>query len=148
MCTAVILIIELYVYLDCCLLHSFFFSSRRRHTRCALVTGVQTCALPISRALSRCCVLDGSATSCVFSCRRLAFCSSSSSSWNIRARATPTPATLKTYTRRSSAGIARPLYQTRYGLCKGSDGRESHAQSPGFNFEVTVHDRKSHSQSK
>src|SRR3546814_10170288 len=28
----------------------FFFSSRRRHTRCALVTGVQTCALPIFRA--------------------------------------------------------------------------------------------------
>src|SRR3546814_5349250 len=25
-----------------------FFSSRRRHTRCALVTGVQTCALPIA----------------------------------------------------------------------------------------------------
>src|SRR3546814_5977404 len=31
---------------DICLF--FFFSSRRRHTRCALVTGVQTCALPIS----------------------------------------------------------------------------------------------------
>src|SRR3546814_1414311 len=33
----------------CCLLYScfFFFSSRRRHTSCALVTGVQTCALPI-----------------------------------------------------------------------------------------------------
>src|SRR3546814_9173731 len=30
------------------LLCVFFFSSRRRHTRCALVTGVQTCALPIS----------------------------------------------------------------------------------------------------
>src|SRR3546814_10079671 len=30
------------------LLSFFFFSSRRRHTRCALVTGVQTCALPIS----------------------------------------------------------------------------------------------------
>src|SRR3546814_2648132 len=30
----------------------FFFSSRRRHTRCALVTGVQTCALPISRDVS------------------------------------------------------------------------------------------------
>src|SRR3546814_8372452 len=29
----------------------FFFSSRRRHTRCALVTGVQTCALPISWAV-------------------------------------------------------------------------------------------------
>src|SRR3546814_10803716 len=29
----------------------FFFSSRRRHTRCALVTGVQTCALPILREL-------------------------------------------------------------------------------------------------
>src|SRR3546814_1114016 len=31
----------------CCV---FFFSSRRRHTRCALVTGVQTCALPIWQA--------------------------------------------------------------------------------------------------
>src|SRR3546814_5616284 len=29
----------------------FFFSSRRRHTRCALVTGVQTCALPILLAM-------------------------------------------------------------------------------------------------
>src|SRR3546814_4190228 len=29
------------------LLCLYFFSSRRRHTRCALVTGVQTCALPI-----------------------------------------------------------------------------------------------------
>src|SRR3546814_12135937 len=33
-----------------CGIVSFFFSSRRRHTRCALVTGVQTCALPISLA--------------------------------------------------------------------------------------------------
>src|SRR3546814_14174822 len=31
------------------MLRVFFFSSRRRHTRCALVTGVQTCALPIWR---------------------------------------------------------------------------------------------------
>src|SRR3546814_2116857 len=31
----------------------FFFSSRRRHTRCALVTGVQTCALPISIPCTR-----------------------------------------------------------------------------------------------
>src|SRR3546814_17936243 len=30
----------------------FFFSSRRRHTRCALVTGVQTCALPISHSVA------------------------------------------------------------------------------------------------
>src|SRR3546814_1542549 len=30
----------------------FFFSSRRRHTRCALVTGVQTCALPILISVS------------------------------------------------------------------------------------------------
>src|SRR3546814_11342221 len=30
-------------------MYFFFFSSRRRHTRCALVTGVQTCALPISQ---------------------------------------------------------------------------------------------------
>src|SRR3546814_11611534 len=32
----------------------FFFSSNRRHTRCALVTGVQTCALPVS-----CSTIDG-----------------------------------------------------------------------------------------
>src|SRR3546814_8148615 len=36
-------------FVFCC----FFFSSRRRHTRCALVTGVQTCALPISSSLAR-----------------------------------------------------------------------------------------------
>src|SRR3546814_20970952 len=35
------------VRVECCVLVWFFFSSRRRHTRCALVTGVQTCALPI-----------------------------------------------------------------------------------------------------
>src|SRR3546814_5500854 len=33
---------------DGILISDLFFSSRRRHTRCALVTGVQTCALPIS----------------------------------------------------------------------------------------------------
>src|SRR3546814_8968033 len=31
----------------------FFFSSRRRHTRCALVTGVQTCALPRAEGCAR-----------------------------------------------------------------------------------------------
>src|SRR3546814_8902660 len=35
---------------ECSTVLCFFFSSRRRHTRCALVTGVQTCALPISFA--------------------------------------------------------------------------------------------------
>src|SRR3546814_3840255 len=35
--------IGVYLFVVVC----FFFSSRRRHTRCALVTGVQTCALPI-----------------------------------------------------------------------------------------------------
>src|SRR3546814_11062698 len=37
-----------------CYLIFFFFSSRRRHTRCALVTGVQTCALPIFPEVLRC----------------------------------------------------------------------------------------------
>src|SRR3546814_4617606 len=39
----------------------FLFSSRRRHTRCALVTGVQTCALPISVCAKslRCLQTDG-----------------------------------------------------------------------------------------
>src|SRR3546814_6479111 len=39
----------------------FFVSSRRRHTRCALVTGVQTCALPICYVLSDAETLDHSA---------------------------------------------------------------------------------------
>src|SRR3546814_8280247 len=39
----------LHVALLCLSFFVFFFSSRRRHTRCALVTGVQTCALPISK---------------------------------------------------------------------------------------------------
>src|SRR3546814_6403003 len=41
----------------------FFFSSRRRHTICALVAGVQTCALPISRqvpSLAYACSMIGS----------------------------------------------------------------------------------------
>src|SRR3546814_7380496 len=37
------LFLSLFLFIVFC----FFFSSRRRHTRCALVTGVQTCALPI-----------------------------------------------------------------------------------------------------
>src|SRR3546814_3539518 len=37
----------------------FFFSSRRRHTICALVTGVQTCALPIFAAQSHERLSDG-----------------------------------------------------------------------------------------
>src|SRR3546814_768653 len=41
LCTCVISVLIL------CMVIYFFFSSRRRHTRCALVTGVQTCALPI-----------------------------------------------------------------------------------------------------
>src|SRR3546814_10577154 len=49
--------IALNLYVDCtvticavffvCVFCVFFFSSIRRHTSCALVTGVQTCALPI-----------------------------------------------------------------------------------------------------
>src|SRR3546814_3288806 len=43
-----VLLVTIIVVCVCCwLLWFFFFSSRRRHTRCALVTGVQTCALPI-----------------------------------------------------------------------------------------------------
>src|SRR3546814_3125817 len=38
----------LFIAFAWCFFLCFFFSSRRRHTRCALVTGVQTCALPIS----------------------------------------------------------------------------------------------------
>src|SRR3546814_14782034 len=50
----VFLVILLYSYiLRLSYVDGFFFSSRRRHTRCALVTGVQTCALPISNQKSK-----------------------------------------------------------------------------------------------
>src|SRR3546814_11193046 len=41
-----------WIILDMFVFAFFFFSSRRRHTRCALVTGVQTCALPILASAS------------------------------------------------------------------------------------------------
>src|SRR3546814_12544252 len=42
------------IWRRCCVCTcAFFFSSRRRHTRCALLTGVQTCALPISVGRAR-----------------------------------------------------------------------------------------------
>src|SRR3546814_4886729 len=41
------------LYVPVCRIAVLFFSSRRRHTRCALVTGVQTCALPICRTGNR-----------------------------------------------------------------------------------------------
>src|SRR3546814_4584206 len=63
----------------------FFFSSRRRHTRCALVTGVQTCALPISHpcspAASASLRPSGSApTTCCPRARCSTWCSASSTS--------------------------------------------------------------------
>src|SRR3546814_388082 len=50
-CYSVVVVVfreMVYVFLFLVVIFVFFFSSRRRHTRCALVTGVQTCALPIS----------------------------------------------------------------------------------------------------
>src|SRR3546814_7117253 len=53
--------VVLYMSVTVVIYVSFFFSSRRRHTRCALVTGVQTCALPISRRCQACRVSQGAA---------------------------------------------------------------------------------------
>src|SRR3546814_3297543 len=66
-----------------CLCVLFFFSSRRRHTRCALVTGVQTCALPIwtaevvatdADATSFILALDRNATPESYQAQALALC--------------------------------------------------------------------------
>src|SRR3546814_12050841 len=54
----------------CSLFFFFFFSSRRRHTRCALVTGVQTCALPIYRTHKRRRIELCSAWANIFRCLR------------------------------------------------------------------------------
>src|SRR3546814_1038558 len=47
MCSIVYILFSVVFHVFVFLFCFFFFSSRRRHTRCALVTGVQTCALPI-----------------------------------------------------------------------------------------------------
>src|SRR3546814_6362929 len=47
MCVRLCSLFWLLLSQDVLCVYIFFFSSRRRHTRCALVTGVQTCALPI-----------------------------------------------------------------------------------------------------
>src|SRR3546814_2060255 len=51
-----LLLLIIYVVFCCCVFSAddciFFFSSRRQHTRCALVTEVHTCALPIYAARS------------------------------------------------------------------------------------------------
>src|SRR3546814_10616558 len=49
-CLRVFVCVDVIVVIIC-----FFFSSRRRHTRCALVTGVQTCALPICHSVGLLC---------------------------------------------------------------------------------------------
>src|SRR3546814_2485876 len=54
MCQLVVLYFHpVLICIYCFFCFIFFFSSRRRHTRCALVTGVQTCALPISQRILR-----------------------------------------------------------------------------------------------
>src|SRR3546814_1913040 len=49
-------------FYPCVITAFFFFSSRRRHTRCALVTGVQTCALPICSSAQTARTADGITT--------------------------------------------------------------------------------------
>src|SRR3546814_7854487 len=77
------------MYCSCVDIFFFFFSSRRRHTRCALVTGVQTCALPISTWSP---------------CRR----SSASAANRPTARAASTAATSPPASGRSSLPSSRP----------------------------------------
>src|SRR3546814_1925972 len=52
-CLSTVLNARRFHFFCCSYVLCFFFSSRRRHTRCALVTGVQTCALPISSGRRR-----------------------------------------------------------------------------------------------
>src|SRR3546814_7295651 len=93
----------------------FFFSSRRRHTRCALVTGVQTCALPIFSA-------SASEYHCSYATMgRGRFLSSSSGKFvctsfadlNSRARATVIRAPCKTSSSRSRLYRSNPSAMAR-----------------------------------
>src|SRR3546814_6640544 len=59
------LLFYFYVFVCVVVCFFFFFASRRRHTRCALVTGVQTCALPILRERGALPVRDGQADAVV-----------------------------------------------------------------------------------
>src|SRR3546814_7729500 len=75
-----------YMYLIFCIF--CFFSSRRQHTRCALVTVVQTFALPIFELTKQFLVnagvrLDNYRISCDFTQRNYTGTQSESSSWNM-----------------------------------------------------------------
>src|SRR3546814_11208428 len=110
----------------------FFFSSRRRHTRCALVTGVQTCALPISLIhrssipylLSR--TRIGSAST------RATFAGRSGLSRYI------TVATTKPAAARQNAGAMNPFCATLTGPCH-SESPITAPPSPGR--ETSIHPR-------
>src|SRR3546814_2842820 len=56
-CIYFLLWLVLYCF-ECIMLLFFFFSGRGRHTICALVTGVQTCALPIYATVAPACGID------------------------------------------------------------------------------------------
>src|SRR3546814_6216876 len=78
----------------------FFFSSRRRHTRCALVTGVQTCALPISAFPDG---VGGGSWAGNAGCRPAPFCRSAGIDWR-RAAYPDDPWLLPAIADRLSAG--------------------------------------------
>src|SRR3546814_2480542 len=62
----------------------FFFSSRRRHTRCALVTGVQTCALPIFAGTIEACNAQLNAYDATGAGRRIQLLLDDLSNWYVR----------------------------------------------------------------
>src|SRR3546814_3502580 len=118
----------------------FFFSSRRRHTRCALVTGVQTCALPISPAAITCQPSHALQTlasgqrqrqlpSVVIVARRLLLATANGSQNSPTGAATYRPSKLTpTGPRNRRATAAKLVCRTRYALFvqKGAYRSEEH----------------------
>src|SRR3546814_8448477 len=92
----------------------FFFSSRRRHTRCALVTGVQTCALPIYTAwlYARGPIFDRTLALALTNFRRLL------RNWNVREYSNP-QTTLP-------ANVARNRAASRFDLACRDTRSEKH----------------------
>src|SRR3546814_3824283 len=114
-----------------------FFSSRRRHTRCALVTGVQTCALPISSRLIAFSSASSRRATCSFWTRSEVRTNSTRQPFSISASPMPDDRSeehtseLQSLMRNSYAGFCLEQNKTRASHITSVDERYSQRHSHG-----------------
>src|SRR3546814_16254572 len=103
----------------------FFFSSRRRHTGCVLVTGVQTCALPISTAYS-----------CPFPKETMKYPSQAAASFSTRAGSDFK--SVRAGNGRRAHGAWQPSFKVQYKNVLVRQSRVKHDMERDENVEMTL----------